>query len=518
MRPLDPQKKQLEDEISQSIQSGVPIAPELMEYANSIFPSLQEPTAVPENDNNLEQKEDQDSGLRFQKTPEEMQQYRDKMREAYPGDISFAEPEQVENNELDPELKDYAYNIFPSLSQIVPRENPQASVEEEVVEEEVSETPEEMVAKVSPKKAQQNFKQAVAEVSPEIEPKPAPSRAVAKEEEDIDKLMKQAEEREKSAEMDLAVAKFRDAVIGAGGTGYKSDLSQYERAIKQSKKPITDYQTRLALIEARDQINDKKAKNDPQSEISKMLRKSLEDIGVNVTGFENVSYSQLEKIYPSLANAAATKVAGDARKIEAAAKKEEVAQNKLNRLDLQQQKNAIGHIDFSMRQLAKPYQEYEQGLSQIDSANAIIEKVKTGKITPGTADVTTLYTLVKGLDPNSAVREGEIALSRQAMSLWGRIYSGAKGSISGGDLLDAATRKSIQEILKAIQLTREKSFIRQKSALIEAGAGKGIDRAVLEGSIYPEIKSVKKSEEIRTKMINGVPVKYKKTDKGWEKL
>lgn len=477
MQPLDPNKQQLAEQIKKDIDSGVPVSPELMEYAKSIFPSLQEPA--------------QESGLGFQKTPEEMQQYRDKMREAYPGDTSFAEPEQVENNELNPELKDYAYNIFPSLSQIVPRENPQASVEEEV-EEEVPETPEEMVAKVSPKEAQQNFKQAVAEVSPEIEPKPAPSRAVAREEDDIAKIMKQAEEREKSAEMDLAIARFRDAAIGAGGTGFKSDLSQYERAIKNSKKPITDYQTRLALMEAKDQMDDKKAKNDPNSSISMLLRKSLTDIGINMEGFENVSYSQLEKIYPSLANAAATKIAADARKIEAIARKEEIAQSKISKLDLEKQKNAIGHIDFSMRQLAKPYQEYEQGLSQIDSANRIIEDVRMGKITPGMADVTALYTIVKGLDPSSAVREGEIALSKQAMSLWGRIYTGAKGSISGGDLLDDATRKSIQEILKAIQATREKSFARQKSALVQAGVGKGIDKAVLEGSIYPEVKTPQK--------------------------
>ena len=77
----------------------------------------------------------------------------------------------------------------------------------------------------------------------------------------------------------------------------------------------------------------------------------------------------------------------------------------------------------------------------------------------------------------------------------------------------------MQEILKAIQITREKSFARQKSALVQAGVGKGIDKSVLESSIYPEVRSVQTTpEEIRTKMINGIPVKYRKTSKGWEKV
>lgn len=531
MRPIDPQKQQLEDQIKKDIQAGVPIAPELMDYAKSIFPTLQDVAPVPENYNELAQQEANDQNpfpnnydeniqaeaseqdnfskpMSLEKTPEEMQAFRDKMRAAYPGDTSFGEPEQVQNNELTPEMKDYAYKIFPDLQKIVPQR--QQMVEGIEVPEQTQQ--EQSAASRTPTQIKEEQKITVPETQ-KIQP------VIPSSEDDIDKLMKEVDKREKSAEMDLAIAKFRDAIIGAGGTGFKSDLSQYERAIKNAKKPLTDYETRMKLMEARDQINDKKAKNDPQSGISKMLRQSLSDIGVSMEGFDNVSYSQLEKIYPSLANAAATKIAADAKKIEAIARREEVAQSKLDKMDLENQKNAISHIDFSMRQLAKPYQEYEQGISQIDSANKIIEEVKNKKITPGVADVTALYTLVKGLDPSSAVREGEISLSREAMSLWGRIYSGVKGELSGGDLLDNATRKSIQEILKAIQVTREKSFARQKSALVQAGVGKGIDKSILESSIYPEVRSVQTNpEEIRTKMINGVPVKYRKTSKGWEKV
>ena len=423
--------------------------------------------------------------------------------------------------QMQPDLSNRAFEIFPNLKSMVePDVSPEAPQQQEEIQNSQQEQP--IESPQSPSEIQQP--EAITAEVPQVEQQQMQqqiqqSEISAPPKDEIEDLMRKVDESEKSAKMDLAIARFRDAIIGAGGTGYKSDLSQYEKAIKDAKKPITDYETRIKLMEAKDQINDKKAKNDPQSGISKMLRQSLSDIGVNMEGFENVSFSQLEKIYPSLANAASTKIAADAKKIEAIAKKEEVAQSKLDKMDLQNQKNAISHIDFSMRQLAKPYQEYEQGISQIDSANKIIEQVKKNKITPGVADVTALYSLVKGLDPNSAVREGEIALSREAMSLWGRIYSGVKGNLSGGDLLDNATRNSIQEILKAIQVTREKSFARQKSALVQAGVGKGIDKSILESSIYPEVKSVQnKPEEIRTKMINGVPVKYRRTSEGWEEI
>lgn len=418
----------------------------------------------------------------------------------------------------DPKMLEYASTIFPSLKEMglssptqipfAPQEQ-QDSTEPEQPSSSIQKTnkqPE--TASIESPEIQQMQQQQQVQQEFKIQPS---------QEDEISSLMKQVNEREKAAKMDLAVAKFRDAIIGAGGTGYKSDLSQYEAGVTEAKKPLQDYQTRLQLMEVKEQLADKKAKNDSNSAISKMLRQSLQDIGVNMDGFDNVSYNQLEKIYPSLANAVSTKIAADAKKIEAVARREEAAQNKIDRLDQKQKENLIKHIDFSMRQLSKDFGEYEVGKSQLQSAADILDKVKKGEISPGMADVTSLYTVVKGLDPNSAVREGEIALSREAMSLWGKLYSGTK-SISGGDLLDATTRKSIQEILKAIQTTREKSFGRKKDAIIKAGVGKGLDKQILEDSIYPDVKSAPPREEIRTKMINGEPVKFRKTSEGWKKV
>ena len=415
--------------------------------------------------------------------------------------------------DMQPDLSKRAFELFPNLKDMT-GQPPENYVGQEIESQEDPKELQESVENLTqrtPATLEQPDRVEMPEAQPPQIAKSAPQ------EDDIESLMKQVNEREEKAKMDLAIAKFRDAVIGAGGRGYKSDLSQYEEAVKGAKKPLQDYQTRLQLMEVKEQLADKKAKNDPSSAVSKMLRQSLQDIGVNMAGFENVSFNQLEKIYPSLANAISTKIAADARKIEAVAKREEAAQNKIDKLEQKQKDNLNKHIDFSMKQLSKDFGEYEAGKSQLDAAVDIVEKVRKGEISPGTADVTALYTLVKGLDPTSAVREGEVALSREAMSLWGRLYSGTK-SITGGDLLDNATRKSIQEILKAIQTTREKSFGRKKDAVVKAGVGKGLDKSILENSIYPDVKSIAPKEEIRTKMIDGKPVKYRRTAEGWKKV
>jgi hypothetical protein len=200
----------------------------------------------------------------------------------------------------------------------------------------------------------------------------------------------------------------------------------------------------------------------------------------------------LEKLYPSLTNAISTKIAADARKEETQARKDELslrklekAEAKLEKLDEKTKKEASDHIDFAMRQLNKPYSDYEKGRTDLESAKDIVEKVKLGQITPGASDVTLLYTLIRGLDPASTVRESEIELSKSAMSLWNKIRQGTENVVEGA-LLDKDTRKSFGEILKTIQASREKSFARNKAALVQAGQGKGLDADILENSIYPE--------------------------------
>ncbi len=379
MRPIDPQKQKLEEEIKKTVQSGTPIDPELMEYAESIFPSLRSTPPLPENYNQLaiqeanennyipESKEEEPSQptrdvdrlrnlaierlrkknyisssgipnlnllekevdkIREEESQKAQQESTDLGEKRYEEYLKKQkEREQLKKlgmeDQIQPDLSNKAFEMFPNLAGIVgaPRDN---YVESDEVSPEV---PQKVSAKEAaikkPKESVKETSKSISKVSaPKIEEAAIqlPQREVASKEPSIEELMKQADEREKKAEMDLAVAKFRDAIIGAGGTGFKSDLSQYEAAIKKASKPLTDYQLKKQLEKAKAEEDDRKAKNDPNSAISKLMREALQTMGkINMQGLENVSYSQLEKIYPSITNALINKLSTEARKEEAQA-------------------------------------------------------------------------------------------------------------------------------------------------------------------------------------------------------
>jgi lysozyme family protein len=298
----------------------------------------------------------------------------------------------------------------------------------------------------------------------------------------IEELLKKAREKEDRASTAKQFAGLRDAIIGVGaGRVIASDTSSYDERKAKAMRPIND-------ILLKDELESKQAKSDPNSQLSKLMRKSLEEMGISMKGFEKVPYAQLEKLYPTFSQALYNKLSIEAKKGEAVRKATEKAEAKLEKLDQKKQKDMTDHINFSINNLKKSYENYSKSQTALDSVSNILAAAKN-KITPGTSDVTLLYSFISGLDPASTVREGEIALSKSAMSLWGKIKQGTL-QLSGGDLLDSDTRKSIEEIMKVIQSAREKQFAKQKANLIEAGVGKGLDKTILNSYIYPEVDAI----------------------------
>lgn len=389
--------------------------------------------------------------------------------------------------DMSPDLSNRAYELFPELKDMIgqPRDN--------YVESEQSQaTPE-----VMPQAAQQSSPQAASQraasqraasaampsaseaPSQPAEQSPMAPSATPTMQNDIEKMIQQASEEEDRAALWKQSARLRDAAMGAGsGTILKTDTSLYEDLEKKAQRPMKNYILKQEL-------EDKKAKNDPNSAISKLMRKSLSDLNVDMSGFESVSYAQLEKIYPAYTQALYTKIAADAKKEENQIRRSEAANAKMEKLDQTKQKQLVDHINYSVNNLKKAYENYSKSQTTIDSISNILGGAKN-KVTPGTADVTMLYSFISSLDPASTVREGEIALSKSAMSLWGRIKQGTL-QLGGGDLLDSDTRKSIEEIMKVVQAAREKQFAKQKANLIQAGVGKGLDKDMLNSYIYPEI-------------------------------
>ena len=364
MLPLNQNDPALEEEIRQSIQSGVPIAPELMEYAKSIFPSLQDQQQP------IQQETEQaDDSIGLEKSPEQMQQQELLQQERYPTSLpiqedptaanrkslgsaiksaipkssplgqSLKEPEQFE---MSPEIKQYGYDLFGmqdvagDAKQELPmaQKEPVQAAEEDNLEDEEMLSDEELLDQIvvdgdTFKKRNPDFDvnnlgkklKAPTEMPAEApiedmgrEPASTNLKNTLPPEEDtsVDEMVKKYREQEDRADYFKSLAKFRDAVMGAGSgrvlTG--TDYSTYDEMKARAKRPIED-------VMLKTQLTDNKAKSDPNSQISQLMRKTLGNLGIDMADLSEVSYSQLEKIYPSLANTIATKIAADAKKEQA---------------------------------------------------------------------------------------------------------------------------------------------------------------------------------------------------------
>jgi hypothetical protein len=352
MKPLDPQSE-LKEEIKRSIQSGVPIDPELMEYARSFMnlpeenvqprENLEAPilpknynelaqqeansqqSILPENYNELAQQEANSQRPPLPENYNELAQ-QEANSQQLPLPENYNELAQQESQEMDesqesisPNLMDYAYNIFPALNQISPRRSNYVESDrlaEEPISEELSqkeETPQQ-IRQVDTKKpvavdklvAPATAKSPVAEVTQQQITLPREADL------NIDSMLRKARKEEDTADYFADLAKFRDSVmgVGIGRVPAKTDLSTYDAMRKRAQRPMQDF-----LL--KNELADKKSKIDPNSDISKLMRKSLSEIGLDMTPFQNVSYSQLEKVYPNLASSLAAKINRDAKREQA---------------------------------------------------------------------------------------------------------------------------------------------------------------------------------------------------------
>jgi hypothetical protein len=271
----------------------------------------------------------------FQKTPEELEEQKRLQAERYPevdaetysptedslqslketarltplGKSIMGAPPVPETFEMSPEIKRYGYKLF-GMEEATPSDVqipfPVGEEPEEIPEEvKIGRAPATLEKpEVELQKAPSIKKQAAKSSSQvDLKEEPLPKKAS-----DIEKMLKQSEEDEDRIAMLKQGAKLRDAVIGfGGGFDVKTDTGMYEDLEKRAQRPM-----RNLLL--KQEVEDKQAKSDPSSELSRLARESLGKLGMNMSGFDNVSYSQLEKLYPSLTQALYTKIAADARK------------------------------------------------------------------------------------------------------------------------------------------------------------------------------------------------------------
>jgi len=89
----------------------------------------------------------------------------------------------------------------------------------------------------------------------------------------------------------------------------------------------------------------------------------------------------------------------------------------------------------------------DKAISTIAIANQVIAHPEKA-----TNQLKALYALVKSLDPDSAVREGELALAQQAQSYIGRFKTNLQ-KIAEGKLISSSTAKELAEATKELAIT-----------------------------------------------------------------
>jgi len=291
------------------------------------------------------------------------------------------------------------------------------------------------------------------------------------------------------------------ASLGAGSQ-VKADYSGVDALEKTAGKPVSDIKglmetksSEQKLKAAQEELSDDAKMRDPNSEVSKLTAELAAKAGLIKPG-QVMSAQALKNSGVNIGNLLSTIEAGKARKEAANLQREFLSDNKSTQ-------GLNKHIDTYNKSLQKNYDDFTKTQANISALDTIMSDAKNG-VTPGAKDVSLLYSFISGLDPSSTVREGEVQLSKGAMSLWGKIKSGTK-QITGGDLLDQDTRDSFMEIMRAGAKAQENRFKKTKVNAVNAGKEKGYDPEILNRAIYGDvdvgIANSQKSQGLTTEIV-----------------
>jgi hypothetical protein len=263
------------------------------------------------------------------------------------------------------DLKDHAYNLFPALNDIAPK----SPVEIPFAPEEPSREPANLEAPEAEIPEQAGIMDSLDREPAQSPEEQSQGTEPAQEapQDDIAAMIEASSRNADNASLAGQMAKVRDAAIGAGlGAKFQHDDSMYKQMAADADKPIKKF-----LLAG--ELKNTKAKNDPNSEISKLVRDSLKQMGMSMDGLDGVSYAQIEKIYPSLTNAIMTKYANDGKREERNLLRDVKAENKAS-ADL----DRVGQsIDKQINQLrtSKEFTSYEQA----KSADALLQAALSSK-------------------------------------------------------------------------------------------------------------------------------------------
>lgn len=244
----------------------------------------------------------------------------------------------------------------------------------------------------------------------------------------------------------------------------KADQESEDQNFKRRNQAISESR---ALFE----LGDKEKENDPNSDVSKAFRIYMRSYAkmanVNVNIDDRMSMADLQKTTGMLGNIVSAKMAQDARKDNLAlmkGQKDEANKDKIERKNL----------DFAAQQhdriiKSDAYKKMTVAEEQYLSAKSALENPS------GVKDIDVLYRTVRGFDPNSAVREGEIGLAQQGVSLKAKLSNMMSRLGDKPRVIPPEFIKGVLELAAMNKQLGEKQYKRHLSGVIKNAKARGMN-------------------------------------------
>lgn len=221
------------------------------------------------------------------------------------------------------------------------------------------------------------------------------------------------------------------AMSAASATMVGAKESAIDRPLQAMKESIEATPKQFIALKEQE-------KNDPTSDVSKQYRTIAAKMGF---GKETASSSaaDIEKMFPQLTNMFTAKEARLARAEAARTLAQERIRAESEKKESKQEQQKNEFIKYGQRALSKEFAKYQK----LENAYDSLEQAKKDQV--GASDVTILYKFITSLDPDSVVREGEIALGKRGMTLGARIRAATLGQFTG-EMLDPKFRADVLKI------------------------------------------------------------------------
>jgi len=277
--------------------------------------------------------------------------------------------------------------------------------------------------------------------------------------EDLMRRFQEAQNRANQMRMMAGIGEGAE-LLGASIAGVKpADASFYRQMAEQADLLPKQFK------EAED-FKKEARRNDPNSEESESARNLLKSQGITVP--DNISAAFIEKQYPQFANIIRSRELAEERKERSAEK----AKDREFELKRREQAQDDDFIFSGLKQLTSD-KTYTTRNKVLRGKKLVDEALKNPS---AFGDVASLYSAITALDPDSVVREGEIKLSREGMSLGESIQRQVLKIGSNPRLINDRLLNDVKKYVDLIDKQTEETYNLKRDALFQQAENRGITK------------------------------------------